>query len=161
MTSIIARVLAPRTSLLLLDLLQRSFFRLASYRFDLGGVEVERKLTLGPSVCDVLAGWWETAICYYALSPSSLSWITASPRFASPSCPRSKSFKTRSRAASLARTFSSSASRFRTSSLSFCLLISFFCVTSHHCIEQSAGRHFEDARTKVCVHAFLAEKVSF
>jgi hypothetical protein len=79
----------------------------------------------------------------------------------------SKSLKTRSLAASIARFFSSSASAFKAASLVFCFLISRLCVTSKYqhweirsvcgTLEQSQWARKDDRRTQIRKNAFSAE----
>ena len=76
----------------------------------------------------------------------------------------SKSFRTRSRAASTARFFSSSASAFIAANLAFCFLISRLCVTSKFQYWRYARHprtHEDKKRTQVCENAFGTEQMAF
>jgi hypothetical protein len=78
---------------------------------------------------------------------------------ANPSCPRSNSASTRSRAAAFARACSSACSRLRASSRCFWRLMSFFCATAPR--EHDAdGREEAEVRTEVGVHALGAEEMA-
>jgi len=78
---------------------------------------------------------------------------------ASPSWPFSNSSKTRSLAAALTLVRSSSASFFIPWSLSFCLLMSFFCITCHQV--RSWTSSFIWGLTEVGVNAFFAKQMTF
>lgn len=126
----IGQFVLQRLSLLALDLAQRRLFGLARKRVDRALGEVE--LALCPArwrgeggESDAGPECAEGDVHSFDSAPDVVTAAVA----ARPSWPFSNSSRTRSRAASRALRFSSSASRLSVSSLAFCRLMSCICVT--------------------------------